>query len=92
LIEQCHRQLGQALDQAAQVPPLVTYRFEETAAELPVLKTRFRRVISLERAPFRAQVVVRQSAPARPGADSSARTALDRLVPKGGRYAFDLIA
>lgn len=83
------QQAQEILDQAAQLPPGTTYRWDPQPEGPPVVQTHRRQLTGLRWGTIHAQVVVRRATPKT--AAASAPSALLPWVPKGGRYAFDLI-
>jgi len=94
-LRDAHRQ---ELETATQLPAHATYHFDRerpadqaAAGSLPVRKTMRRTVVSLRFCRFESREVVRQET-------GTQRTVVHRspqlaaVVPKGGRYAYDLIA
>lgn len=90
LVIQLQQQQQAALEQAAALPAQATYRFDTAAASQPVIQSYRRQVKSWQWGCFEAQTVVRSPAPATATAPPGA--GLNLLVPKGGQYAFDLLA
>ena len=88
--ELCQQTVAQ-LQATAQLPAVPTYRFETAAPPLPVLKSRARRVVSVQHGPFVAVEVIRAD-PHDPTAAPQRSAALAHLVPRRSVYAFDLTA
>lgn len=76
----------QQLQQAACIPDGVTHRFDSVDADSAVQKTTQRQVVTLEFA-FQAIEVTRKTP-----AGGPLSSPLDKLVPKGGTYGYDVIA
>lgn len=101
LLRRVQQELADELERAALLPAWASLTFDpaeeggdDGAAATPtgpVQKTRRRRVVSLDHGRFQAREVVRQSQQStdRPVHRSAG---LSSLVPRGGRYAYDLIA
>jgi hypothetical protein len=91
LLRQC-RDHWQRTWEAVQVPPGLRHRFdraseEKTEDNTRVEKTTSRQVVTLELSTFRAIEVVRTS----PDQQRRHSSLLAGLVPKGGKYGYDLI-
>jgi len=88
LVAQLHRQEQATLEQAAGLPDRATYRFDTAPVSQPVVQTYRRQVKSLQWGCFQAQSVVRQGEITAVGQPAAG---LNRWVPQGGQYAFDLL-
>jgi len=90
LVCRLRQQAHVTLEQVAQLPTAAIYRFDPQPEGPPVVQTHRRQLQSLHWGTIHAQVVVRRRTGATPAAQTL--SPLARLVPKGGHYAFDLIA
>jgi hypothetical protein len=73
------------------LPDQLCHRFDQAAAdEAHVRKTTRRQVVTLELSHFTAVEVIREASPQ--DKPSQPLSGLQTLVPKGGRYGYDLIA